>query len=87
MPVHLLLHQVIDTARGGTLYAVDAEPGRSRSLPRGWLHIRPRAFYADETDLLRRAMEEDPAIRDHSLLRAEGGATRISLWNRAGDSV
>ena len=46
-------------------------------------------FDAEETDLLRRAMEEDPAIRDHSLLRAdqEGGATRISLWNRAGDSV
>lgn len=46
-------------------------------------------FDAEEIDLLRRAMEEDPAIRDHSLLRAdsEGGATRISLWNRAGDSV
>lgn len=46
-------------------------------------------FDAEETDLLRRAMEEDPAIQDHSLLRAdqEGGATRISLWNRAGDSV
>jgi ectoine hydroxylase len=46
-------------------------------------------FDAEETDLLRRAMEEDPAIQAHSLLRAdqEGGATRISLWNRAGDSV
>ena len=46
-------------------------------------------FDAEETELLRRAMEEDPAIQDHSLLRAdqEGGATRISLWNRAGDSV
>jgi len=46
-------------------------------------------FDAEETDLLRRAMEEDPEIQDHSLLRAdqEGGATRISLWNRAGDSV
>ncbi|SVA49173.1 uncharacterized protein METZ01_LOCUS102027 [marine metagenome] len=46
-------------------------------------------FDAEETDLLRRAMEEDPAIAAHSLLRAdqEGGATRISLWNRAGDSV
>ena len=46
-------------------------------------------FDADEIDLLRRAMEEDPQIRKHSLLRpdAEGGNTRISLWNRAGDSV
>ena len=43
-------------------------------------------FDTEETDLLRRAMEEDPAIAAHSLLRAdqEGGATRISLWNRAG---
>ncbi len=49
----------------------------------------PKLFDADETELLRRAMEEDPAIAAHSLLRAdqEGGATRISLWNRAGDSV
>lgn len=54
----------------------------------GYLFLRG-LFDAEETDLLRRAMEEDPAIRSHSLLRAdqEGGATRISLWNRAGDSV
>jgi len=46
-------------------------------------------FDAEETGLLRRAMEEDPLVGEHSLLRAdgEGGATRISLWNRAGDSV
>jgi ectoine hydroxylase-related dioxygenase (phytanoyl-CoA dioxygenase family) len=46
-------------------------------------------FDAEETDLLRRAMEEDPAIAAHSILRpdAEGLGTRISLWNRAGDSV
>ena len=46
-------------------------------------------FDSDETALLRRAMEEDPAIQSHALLRAdqEGGATRISLWNRAGESV
>jgi ectoine hydroxylase len=54
----------------------------------GFIFVRG-LFDAEETDLLRRAMEEDPAIREHSLLRAdqEGGATRISLWNRAGDSV
>jgi ectoine hydroxylase-related dioxygenase (phytanoyl-CoA dioxygenase family) len=46
-------------------------------------------FDAEETALLRRAMEEDPQVRDHILdrLDANGAATRISLWNRAGDSV
>jgi len=46
-------------------------------------------FDGAETALLRRAMEEDPAIAQHSILRpdAEGLGTRISLWNRAGDSV
>jgi len=46
-------------------------------------------FDAEEIDLLRRAMEEDPAVRDHILIRADrhGGGTRIALWNRAGNSV
>lgn len=46
-------------------------------------------FDAEETGLLRRSMEEDPKVQDHVLVRAdgEGGGTRISLWNRAGDSV
>ena len=46
-------------------------------------------FKPAETDLLRRAMEEDPKVAAHSLIRpdTEGGGTRISLWNRAGDSV
>ena len=46
-------------------------------------------FAADEVDLLRRAMEEDPAVRGSILDRrdAEGRSTRIALWNRAGDSV
>lgn len=54
----------------------------------GLLFLR-ELFDPQEINLLRRAMEEDPEIREHSLLRAdqEGGATRISLWNRAGDSV
>jgi hypothetical protein len=54
----------------------------------GFVFVR-ELFDAEETGILRRAMEEDPAIREHSLLRAdqEGGTTRISLWNRAGDSV
>ena len=34
-------------------------------------------------------MEEDPAIAEHSLIRPdpEGFGTRISIWNRAGNSV
>ena len=54
----------------------------------GFVIIRD-LFSADEVDLLRRAMEEDPEIAAHSLIRpdTQGGGTRISLWNRAGDSV
>ena len=54
----------------------------------GFVFVRS-LFDAEDIKLLRRAMEEDPATQQHSLLRAdqEGGATRISLWNRAGDSV
>lgn len=46
-------------------------------------------FSSAEIDLLRRAMEEDPKVAAHSLIRpdSDGGGTRISLWNRAGDSV
>ena len=46
-------------------------------------------FAADEVDLLRRAMEDDPAVRGSILDRrdGEGRSTRIALWNRAGDSV
>ena len=46
-------------------------------------------FDEQEVALLRTAMERDPAVQAHSLLRpdTEGGNTRISLWNRAGDSV
>ena len=54
----------------------------------GLLFLRD-LFDQEEIELLRTAMETDPAVQDHSLLRADqaGGATRISLWNRAGDSV
>ena len=64
-------------------------PGEVAAYHEDGLVFVRNLFDAYETDLLRRAMEEDPAIRSHSLLRAdsEGGATRISLWNRAGDSV
>ena len=46
-------------------------------------------FDAEETELLRQAMETDPEIARHAIDREdfEGGATRISLWNRAGDAV
>ena len=51
--------------------------------------IAREVFTPAEADLLRRAMEEDPKVSAHSLIRpdTEGGRTRISLWNRAGDSV
>ena len=46
-------------------------------------------FGADETALLRSAMEQDPEVSSHIIdrLDAQGAATRIALWNRAGDSV
>src|SRR5579871_4878197 len=46
-------------------------------------------FDATETGLLRSAMEQDPEVSSHILdrLDAHGAATRIALWNRAGDSV
>lgn len=54
----------------------------------GFIIVRS-LFDAEETSLLRRAMEEDPDIRGHALDRpdAEGSATRITLWNRASDSI
>jgi hypothetical protein len=87
--MRLLLHDVIDTAHEGhSMPSMLSRKEVARYHEDGYIFVRG-LFDADETDLLRRAMEEDPAIRDHSLLRAdqEGGATRISLWNRAGDSV
>ena len=46
-------------------------------------------FDLEETGLLRDAMERDPEVSSHILdrLDANGSATRIALWNRAGDSV
>ena len=53
------------------------------------LVIARGVFAPEEVALLTRAMEEDPAVRGHILdrLDGEGRATRIALWNRAGDSV
>ena len=46
-------------------------------------------FGAGETGLLRSAMEQDPEVATHLLDRpdSQGVATRIALWNRAGDSI
>ena len=46
-------------------------------------------FAPDEVKLLTDAMEQDPAVRSSILdrLDGEGRATRIALWNRAGNSV
>ncbi len=54
----------------------------------GYVIVRD-LFDAEETGLLRRAMEVDPAVRNHVIDRRdqEGRSTRIALWNRAGDSV
>jgi ectoine hydroxylase-related dioxygenase (phytanoyl-CoA dioxygenase family) len=53
------------------------------------LVIARGVFAPDEVALLTRAMEQDPAVRGHILdrLDGEGRATRIALWNRAGDSI
>jgi ectoine hydroxylase len=53
-------------------------------------YVFVRGFYsAAETDLLRKAMEQDPAISAHMYNRgdAEGAVTRMVTWNEPGDSV
>ena len=54
----------------------------------GYVRI-PGLFAPDETAVLRQAMEQDPAVRKslYERLDAQGKATRIALWNEAGDSV
>ncbi len=46
-------------------------------------------FDAEEASLMRRALEEDPAIASHFYDRkdAGGAATKMALWNHPGDSV
>lgn len=46
-------------------------------------------FDAEETGLLRRAIEEDPQLRSSLYDRtdADGKATRMATWNHPGDSV
>ncbi len=64
-------------------------PDQVAQFHRDGLVVVRGLFDAEETALLRKAMEVDPAIRDHIIdrLDAQGAATRIALWNRAGDSV
>lgn len=64
-------------------------PAQMKEYEEDGLTIVRGMFDPAETDLLRRAMEEDPEVRDHLIDRmdGEGGRTRIALWNRAGDSV
>lgn len=54
----------------------------------GYVFVRS-LFDAEETALLREAMENDPAISGHFYNRgdAEGGRTKMALWNHPGDSV
>lgn len=60
-----------------------------RAYEEDGLVIARSLFDAQEVELLRGAMEHDPSVRDHMLdrLDGEGRSTRISLWNRAGNSV
>jgi hypothetical protein len=46
-------------------------------------------FDADETAILRTAIEQDPALRASLYDRtdAQGKATRMATWNHPGDSV
>jgi ectoine hydroxylase len=64
-------------------------PAQLDAYHRDGFVIVPGMFDHEEVDLLLAAMEKDPAVRDHMIDRADaqGAATRISLWNRAGDSV
>ncbi len=64
-------------------------PAQAAAFHRDGLVVIRGLFDAEETALLRRAMEVDPAIRAHIIdrLDAKGAATKIALWNRAGDSV
>ena len=54
----------------------------------GYVFIRG-LFDAEETGLLRDAMEKDPAISEHFFNRADsqGAVTKMALWNHPGDSV
>lgn len=64
-------------------------PEEIEQFHRDGYFIAKSVFDAEEVALLTAAMEKDPSIRDHILVRedGEGGGTRIALWNRAGDSV
>jgi len=68
-----------------TLFTADQRAAFERD---GYVLIKG-LFDAEETGLLRRALEEDPAIAAHFYDRkdAEGAATRMALWNHPGDSV
>lgn len=64
-------------------------PDQRRAYEADGFVIVRNMFDADETSLLRQAMELDPEVRKHMLdrLDATGASTRIALWNRAGNSV
>src|ERR1700719_3667745 len=64
-------------------------PAQLETFHRDGFVIVRGMYDREEVDLLLAAMEKDPSVRDHMIDRADalGAATRISLWNRAGDSV
>lgn len=54
----------------------------------GYVFVR-KFFDRQEIELLKGAMEQDPAVSSHFFDRgdAEGGVTKMALWNHPGDSV
>lgn len=53
-------------------------------------YVIVRAFFdAEETGLLRTAMETDPTVQDNLYNRhdAQGASTRMVVWNHPGESV
>ena len=64
-------------------------PEQRQAFDRDGYAIVPGFFDAEETALLRGAMETDPTIKANSYNRgdAEGAVTRMVTWNHPGDSV
>ena len=64
-------------------------PDQRAAFERDGYYLVRDFFDPEETGLLQRAMEEDPAIRGHFYDRgdAEGMTTKMAVWNHPGDSV
>ena len=72
----------------GTLPSI-LTPELRAAFERDGFALVPGLFDAEETGLLRTAIERDPAIHAniHERGDSEGGVTRMAGWNHPGDSV